>query len=82
MMMTHGGRGMYDYNRHFPGGRGRGKGDAGRGERLPSSGRPYSIDEDIDRLNEEDEDIEREREKVSHSVYTSLYSWIHRQCPD
>ena len=65
MMMSHGGRGMYEYTRPpFPGGRGRGKGDGTWGDRHQSVGRPQSIDEEIDILNEADEDIEREREKV------------------
>ena len=63
--MSHGGRGMYEYTRPpFPGGRGRGKGDGTWGDRHQSVGRPQSIDEEIDILNEADEDIEREREKV------------------
>ena len=65
MMMSHGGRGMYEYTRPFPGGRGRGKGDGSWGERHPPApGRPQSIDEELDCFNEEEEDNEREREKV------------------
>ena len=53
VMMSHSGRGPYEYTRLFPGGRGRGKGEGPWGDRHPH-GRP-SIDEELDCFNEEDE---------------------------
>lgn len=64
--MSHSGRGMYEYTRPFPGpgGRGRGKVDGSWGDRHPSTGRPQSIDEEIDIVSTPDEEMEREKEKV------------------
>ena len=62
VMMSHSGRGPYEYTRLFPGGRGRGKGEGPWGERHLHGRR--SIDEELDCFHEEDEDHEKGREKV------------------
>ena len=62
VMMSHSGRGPYEYTRLFPGGRGRGKGEGPWGDRHPHGRR--SIDEELDCFNEEDENHENGREKV------------------
>ena len=62
VMMSHSGRGPYEYTRLVPGGRGRGKGEGPWGDRHPHGRR--SIDEELDCFNEEDENHENGREKV------------------
>ena len=70
MMISHSGRGPYEYTRLFHGGRGRGKGEGTWGERHPYS-RPF-VDEELDCFNEEEEDNEKGREKVRERACNHL----------